>query len=296
MSSKRIVLITGCSQGGLGDALAQAFHATGSFRVLATARNPSKMSYLKALGIETFTLDITSAESIASCVTEISDLTGGSLDILLNNGGNAYTTPLLDADISSLRDLFDVNVVAQIAVTQAFYPLLRASAQAHRYPLVVNQTSYASVMAVPGYGPYCATKAALASMSDVLRLELEPFGIHVTELRTGGVTTLLASNMIGGIIGPDSLYVPIKEKLEKSYWEPTRKGAAMDGVPWAEQVVKEICGWNGGQKKRVWKGQGVTLAWLFWKGIVPEWLLNVALRSVSGMKDLKLMIQSQDRQ
>jgi 1-acylglycerone phosphate reductase len=294
MVSKRTVLITGCSQGGLGDALAQAFHSTGTFRVFATARSPTKMSHLTSLGIETLTLDIASTESIAICVDAISNLTGGSLDILLNNAGTAYTTPLLDAEVDLLREFLDVNVVAPIAVTQAFIPLLRASARAQRNPLLVYQTSYASVMAVPGYGAYCAAKSALASMCDCLRFELEPFGIGVTELRTGGVTTLLASNMTGGVIGPKSIYAPIKEKLEKAYWEPTRKGVAMEASVWADQVVKDIGGARGGQKKRVWRGQGVMMAWLFWMGLVPEWLLDGALKGMSGMKDLKRIVKGQE--
>jgi 1-acylglycerone phosphate reductase len=295
MVSKRTVLITGCSEGGLGDALAQAFHKTGTFRVFATARSPAKISHLAALGIETLTLDISLPESIANCVSTISALTDGVLDMLVNNAGTAYTAPLLDTDIGLLREYFDLNVAAPIAVTQAFIPLLRASARAGRYPLLVNQTSYASVMAVPGYGPYCGAKSALAIMTDVLRTELEPFGIGVTELRTGGVKTLLANNMAGGVISPTSLYAPVKEKLENVYWEPTREGKAMDATLWAKQVVQDLGGAKGGQRKRVWKGQGVMLARLSWMGLVPEWFLDGALKDVSGMKDLKAIMQKQEK-
>lgn len=80
--SKRTVLITGCSDGGLGAALALAFHEAG-LHVYATARNPSKMSQLAALGMETLTLDILSDSSIAACRSKLS-----SLDILVNNAGN----------------------------------------------------------------------------------------------------------------------------------------------------------------------------------------------------------------
>jgi 1-acylglycerone phosphate reductase len=86
MASTRTVLITGCSRGGLGDALARAFHARG-LRVIATARNLSKIEHFKATGIETLELDVVSAESIKRCVTKVSEMTGGSLDILLNNSG-----------------------------------------------------------------------------------------------------------------------------------------------------------------------------------------------------------------
>jgi short-subunit dehydrogenase len=94
---------------------------------------------------------------------------------------------------------------------------LRASARVQRRPLLIYQTSYASVMAVPGYGVYRAAKSAPACMCDCLRIELEPFGIGAAKLLTGIVTTLLASNLSGGVIGPKSSYPPIKKKLEKAY-------------------------------------------------------------------------------
>ncbi len=87
-SSKRTVLITGCSDGGLGAALAIAFHEAG-LHVYATARNPSKMTELTSLGIETLTLDVLSDSSITACVNKLSNL-----DILVNNAGACYSMPV----------------------------------------------------------------------------------------------------------------------------------------------------------------------------------------------------------
>lgn len=87
MSGKRVVLITGCSIGGLGDALAQAFHAVPDTRVIATARNLSRVAHLEKLGMETLQLDVLSPQSIQECVANVSKMTGGRLDILLNNSG-----------------------------------------------------------------------------------------------------------------------------------------------------------------------------------------------------------------
>lgn len=84
--SQQTVLITGCSAGGLGYGLSVAFHARG-LRVLATARNPTKMEGLRHLGIETLTLDVLDTNSITNCVEQVRDLTGGKLDILVNNAG-----------------------------------------------------------------------------------------------------------------------------------------------------------------------------------------------------------------
>jgi threonine dehydrogenase-like Zn-dependent dehydrogenase len=87
MASKRSILITGCSEGGLGAALAQAFHDTGRWRVLASARNPKTMEHLAAGGIETLVLDVLSEESIKAAVEQVSTLTKGKLDALLLNAG-----------------------------------------------------------------------------------------------------------------------------------------------------------------------------------------------------------------
>src|SRR5690242_19097552 len=108
--SKRSVLITGCSDGGLGAALAVAFHNAG-LHVYATARNPSIMKYLSSLGIETRTLDVLSDTSIASCIAQLS-----SLNILVNNAGAGYSMPVSDLSIPEAKKLFDLNVWSYIEV------------------------------------------------------------------------------------------------------------------------------------------------------------------------------------
>src|ERR1700712_4043024 len=120
-TSKQTVLITGCSDGGLGAALAIAFHEAG-LHVYATARNPSKLEEVKSHGIETLTLDVLSDSSIAACVAKLSQL-----DILVNNAGAAYSMPVTDLAIAEAKKLFDLNVWSYIAVTQAFLPLLLKS-------------------------------------------------------------------------------------------------------------------------------------------------------------------------
>ena len=127
-TTPQTVLITGCSEHGLGDALAQALHKRG-YRVFATARNPSKISHFEALGIETLLLDVLEAKSIAACVSAVEKLTGGSLDMLINNSGTGYNMPLVDVDMSEARKIFELNVFALLAVTQAFVPLLLNSSR-----------------------------------------------------------------------------------------------------------------------------------------------------------------------
>jgi len=80
------VLITGCSAGGIGDALAQEFHRQG-LQVFATARNLEKISHLKDLGLDVLQLDVLSPTSIENAAREVAEKTGGKLDFLVNNAG-----------------------------------------------------------------------------------------------------------------------------------------------------------------------------------------------------------------
>ena len=79
-------LITGCSKGGIGDALAQEFYHKG-VRVFATARDLSKIQHLKSIGLDILELDVTSEESIQDAVKYIQKETGGKLNYLVNNAG-----------------------------------------------------------------------------------------------------------------------------------------------------------------------------------------------------------------
>jgi 1-acylglycerone phosphate reductase len=83
---KKSVLITGCSEGGIGDALAQEFHRKG-LRVFATARDLTKIEHLKAMSLEVLQLDVTSQESIRHAVEAVQKATGEKLDFLVNNAG-----------------------------------------------------------------------------------------------------------------------------------------------------------------------------------------------------------------
>lgn len=200
---KLTILITGCSPGGMGAALAIAFHSAGH-HVYATGRNPSKLSPLAAQGIETLALDVTSASSIASAVSSVSSSLpdGKGLDMLINNAAGNYTMPIADASLDAARELFDLNVWSQVAVTQAFLPLLlKSTATTTSFAggrptqvMIVNHTSVGSVAALPFQGIYNSSKAALAMLSETMRLELSPFGIRVIDLKTAAVRTNLISN------------------------------------------------------------------------------------------------------
>ncbi len=88
---QKTVLITGCSEGGIGDALAKAFHQKG-LKVFATARNLAKVEHLKQMGLDVLALDVVDDSSINQAVESVKAATGGSLDILVNNSGGGMSS------------------------------------------------------------------------------------------------------------------------------------------------------------------------------------------------------------
>lgn len=123
MAPKESVLITGCSNGGIGSALALEFQKRG-YHVFATARDPSKMSKLDGLSdVTKLKLDVVSPDDIKAAVATV-EKAGGTLNYLINNAARNHFMPVLDEDLKAVKDLFEINFLAPIALTQAFAPLL----------------------------------------------------------------------------------------------------------------------------------------------------------------------------
>jgi 1-acylglycerone phosphate reductase len=277
--TKKTILITGCSDGGLGSALALEFHKVG-WRVFATARNVSKLKNTEAAGIESIALDVLSAESIKACVAELEKLTGGSLDALLNNAGGGYSMPILDIEIPKLRDLFELNVYSVVSVTQAFIPLLLKSTQG---AMVINNTSIVSVMTIPVQGAYNASKAAAAALSGALRVELEPLGIKVIDLKTGAIKSNFFENISATKLPPQSYYISAKESIETFMNGAELQKGAADQTVWAKQVVGDLT--KSRPPLEVWRGGSTFLAWVFtW---LPAGFTDGEMKKMTGLVNLK---------
>lgn len=178
-SGQRTVVITGCSSGfGRVTALELARHG---WQVFATVRREADAEDLLAeaakLGgkeqITPLICDITVPEQVAH-LGEVVAAATSSLDALLNNAGTAYAGPLELLSPADLREQLEINVVAQLAVTQVLLPLLKAARGT-----IINVSSVNGKIATPVVGAYSASKFALEGLSDALRVELAPFGVRV---------------------------------------------------------------------------------------------------------------------
>lgn len=125
--NRKFVLVTGCSERGIGYAFVHSFLNQG-YHVFATARTLSKMGSLASLtDVTLLPLDVNDPASIATVVDIVQKTTARKLDCLVNNAGASYIMPLLDSDLQEGRSLFEVNFWAVLALTQAFAPLLIAA-------------------------------------------------------------------------------------------------------------------------------------------------------------------------
>ncbi len=182
----RTVVITGAST-GIGEACALRMDRLG-WRVFAGVRKEADGAALKAQASDKLTpiiLDVTEQPTIDASAETVTAAVGESgLAGLVNNAGVGVGGPLEFISVDELRRQLEVNVIGQIAVTQAFMPMIRKATGR-----IVNMGSIGGRMATPFLGPYNASKFAMEALTDSLRQELQPWGIHVSIIEPGSIAT-----------------------------------------------------------------------------------------------------------
>jgi NAD(P)-dependent dehydrogenase (short-subunit alcohol dehydrogenase family) len=173
------VLVTGASS-GIGEATALHLKELG-FDAVAAVRKDEDAERLALSGLRTWRLDVTESDQIAAARDELG---GGPLAGLINNAGIAVAAPLEFLPLDQLRRQLEINLIGQLAVTQAFLPSLRAGRGR-----IVNVSSIGGRVALPLVGAYNASKFALEAISDSLRREIRSQGVDVIVIEPGGVKT-----------------------------------------------------------------------------------------------------------
>lgn len=173
------VLVTGASR-GIGLAITRHMSARG-WEVYAGARSDDALRDLAGMtGVHPIRLDITDRDSVAG----LADALPATLDGVVNNAGIVVNGPVEGLTLEDLSRQLEVNVVAQVAVTQAVLPKIRAAKGR-----IVFMSSVSGLITTPGTGAYCASKYALESLADALRIELRPWGIAVCLVEPGPIRT-----------------------------------------------------------------------------------------------------------
>ncbi|KAI8601154.1 oxidoreductase [Dissophora ornata] len=197
---KKVVLVTGCTTGGIGYEIAKAFEKSGC-RVYAAARRLDAITGIEGLDIEKVYIDVLDEKSIKDAVDHIIEKEG-RIDILFNNAGMGLACPLIDMSIETTRKLLDTNITSVIVVSKAVAPHMIRQGSG----LIVNVGSVTAYLSTPWAGLYAASKAAVHSISDALRMELAPFGVHVTVVAPGAIKSNIGDNNLKAFHLPENSF------------------------------------------------------------------------------------------
>lgn len=184
--SERVVLITGASS-GLGEAAARRLAREPDSHVVLVARRAERLEALAASlpSASPLPLDLMDDDAPARAAAYLEEHHGGRLHVLVNNAGIGGRGTFADHGYAVIQRTMAMNFDAQVRLTEALLPLLRAGAPS----AIVNVASTAGRIGRPGAGAYSASKAALAVWSDALRAEEHAHGVHVGLVMPGFIPT-----------------------------------------------------------------------------------------------------------
>ncbi|MCX5316953.1 SDR family oxidoreductase [Streptomyces sp. NBC_00154] len=200
-----VVLVTGAN-GGIGTHFVHAALARGAAKVYATARNPLAWDDERIVPLP---LDVTDPASIQAAVEAAPDVT-----VLINNAGASVSSAgILTHTDEEIRRNVETNFLGPLFLARAFAPILSAKAKS----VIIDIHSALSWWAVAGI--YSATKAALWSSTNSLRLELAPEGVHVVGVHVGYVDTPMAAHATDSKTQPADLVRIVFEAVEAGEYE-----------------------------------------------------------------------------
>ena len=203
--NEAVVLVTGAN-GGIGTHFVNDALARGASKVYATARTPRTWEDERIVPL---TLDVTDPESIQAAVEAAGDVT-----VLINNAGASVTSSgILTHTTEEIRTNVETNFLGPLFLTRAFAPILSANDES----VIIDIHSALSWYAVAGI--YSATKAALWSATNSLRLELAPAGVHVVGVHVGYVDTAMAAHTSEPKTDPADLVRTVLDAVEAGEYE-----------------------------------------------------------------------------
>lgn len=273
-----VALVTGCSS-GIGRELAQQLVALG-WTVYAGARKPQTLADLAGDRLIPVQLDVADHGQLLACRDRIAQ-GAGRLDLLVNNAGYGAMGPAIEMPMDQVRQQFEVNVFAPLALAQAMLPLLEKSGRAR----LANIGSVSGVLTTPFSGAYCASKAALHGLSDALRMELAPLGIRVITIQPGAIQSEFGNNAARNLA--ETLPANSRYQALRPYIDARAMASQDGGTPttgFVRDLVAAISADNPPAVKRLGKG-GVALPAL--KRIFPEKLLDWGLARKFGLNKLR---------
>lgn len=269
MAAAKTILITGSST-GIGRACAEHLARQGH-QVYGTVRKPPEAP----LSFPTVPMDVTNEESVGNGIAQVVR-SAGRLDVLINNAGMGYLGSVEETSIEEARRQFDINVFGVLRVCRAALPVLRRQGSG----LIVNVSSIGGVIGLPFEGLYSASKFALEGMSEALRLEVRPFGIHVALVEPGDIRSDFPKNRIRTReSGASSAYGPALSSVLEVMAADEARAPSADLV--ARLVGRIVARKSPALRHRVGIFHQRLAAWA--KGFLPAGLFEAILRSAYKM-------------
>jgi NAD(P)-dependent dehydrogenase (short-subunit alcohol dehydrogenase family) len=208
MPAARTVLITGCST-GIGRATAERLAARG-WTVWATARRPEAIADLEGHGCRILALDVTDEGSMRAAVERAE--ADGPLGALVNNAGYSQSGALESVDVDRVRAQFETNVFGLLRLSQLVLPGMRRAGAGR----IVNLSSMGGKLTFPGGGVYHATKYAVEALSDVLRFEVQGFGVDVVIVEPGLIRTAFGDTAVSTVDAGDGPYAQFNVAVSRA--------------------------------------------------------------------------------
>jgi NAD(P)-dependent dehydrogenase (short-subunit alcohol dehydrogenase family) len=274
VSDRPVAIITGANS-GIGLAVTRALAQQG-WKVYGTFRNHKRarplMDFAKTLPVVPIAMDVDKTSSVKKAIGLLAKKEKGRVDFLLNNAGFVMAGFWEDLSDEDLRAQFETNVFGLLRVTREVLPLMRRRERGK----IINVGSVGGLIALPVLGPYSATKFAVRSLTDALRMEAGMFGVEVSELVPSEIRTAVVENARRAerALSQDSAYSALTRDFEKFSQERFKHAAPVEKL--VKVVLKAL---SDKPMRRRYLVKGEDHALYFIKRFLPDFLLEAALAS-----------------
>ena len=270
MRNQKVALVTGASS-GFGELTARLLAQSG-FKVFGTSRRKSAIGD----GVEMLELDVTVQASVDACVQTVL-ARGDRIDVLVNNAGQTHASMVEETPIKTALDVFATNFWGVVRVTNAVLPTMREQ----RSGLIVNVSSLAGLVGVPGQGFYAASKHALEGYTETLRTELQQFDIRVSLVEPGFFRTHLHHSM-----ARVSRRIPDYDRMRSTIESTISEAISGGGDP--RDVAQKIVLVARSRRPKLRYRVGRDATWVpRWKTWLPESWFMAGMRQRFHLKSAK---------
>ncbi|KAJ7680705.1 hypothetical protein DFH06DRAFT_1290477 [Mycena polygramma] len=229
-----VAFVTGCSNGGIGAALCRSLLSKG-YTVYATARSVDAMSELLHENVRKLAVDVTDDASVAAGIKQVYNETEG-IDLLISNAGYSHIGPLLDTPFEEGTKVMETNFFGFVRLVKNVVPLMSK----RKKGTVVAVGSILGELATPFQGFYNASKAALHSYTETLRMECEPLNVKVVLLAPGSIKSNISVKS-AYTVPEDSFYKAFEKQIKHvMYQSQTKDFGVMDTDKFATTVIGKI--------------------------------------------------------